>query len=59
VLNNQKQLKDVVRAGLDHRFGLARAFFSARQELATLKQLAGLPKTPWRGLIGTRVWPKR
>jgi hypothetical protein len=32
--------------GLDHRFGRARAFFPARQELAALKQLAGLPKTP-------------
>ena len=30
-------------------------FFPARQELATLKQLAGFPKTPWRGpLITTR-----
>jgi hypothetical protein len=33
--------------GLDHLSGHARAFFPARQELATLKRLAGLPKTPW------------
>jgi hypothetical protein len=45
--------------GLDHLSGHARAFFPARQELATLKQLAGLPKTPWRGLLIIRVWPKR
>jgi hypothetical protein len=48
-----------LKTGLDHLSGHARAFFPARQELATLKQLAGLPKTPWRGLLIIQIWPKQ
>jgi hypothetical protein len=34
-------------------------FFQPGKNSLSLKQLAGLPKTPRRGLLVIRVWPKR
>jgi hypothetical protein len=34
-------------------------FFQPGKNSLSLKQLAGLPKTPWRDLLITPVWPNR